>query len=199
VAHGIAGPVTSLLTKRGWSVKSTLPDGVVLQRPARHADVWSARLSLAFRDDGEAVAWATQRRQPAMPVLLSTTPPGLRQYAPRVIREIRTSRLSTSVLVDASPAKESSLIVFDRPWYPGFVATLNGRELPVLRADLIMPAVELQPGDRGLLVVRYRPRSMITGIAIAAIGALGAVGSVCYLLRSTSVSASRGLRSAEAS
>ena len=197
VARGIAGPVTSLLAQRGWSVKSTLPDGVVLQRPARHADVWSARLSLAFRNDEEAVAWATQRRRPAMPVLLSTTQPGLRHYAPRVIREIRTSRLSTSALVDASPAKESSLIVFDRPWYPGFVATLNGRDLPVLRADLIMPAVELQPGDRGLLVVRYRPRRLMAGIVIAAIGALAAAVGVGYLLRSASASTSRGLEPAE--
>jgi hypothetical protein len=74
----------------------------------------------------------------------------------------------------ALPLPLPSAIVFPRPYYPGYVATLNGRPIPVLAYRGIVPMVELRPKAQGTLVVRYRPAwlrfgSIIAGAACAAL------------------------------
>ena len=69
-----------------------------------------------------------------------------------------------------------ALIVFRRPWLPGWRATLNGKPLEVIRADAVMPAVEIPNGAQGKLELVYRPASLIIGgwVALASLFVIAA-------------------------
>ncbi|MBE4747917.1 YfhO family protein [Corallococcus sp. ZKHCc1 1396] len=69
---------------------------------------------------------------------------------------------------------DSYLIVTDSH-YPGWVATVDGEEVPVHRANLAVRAVRV---SRGAHVVRfdYRPWSFRVGLALSVLGGLGLVG-----------------------
>src|SRR5204863_30921 len=76
---------------------------------------------------------------------------------------VSEERLRTTVDVAPAAQQGKSLIVFMRPWLPGWRATLNGRPLSILRADSIMPAVEIDSHEHGHLVLEYRPASLLIG------------------------------------
>src|SRR5262249_47775066 len=57
-------------------------------------------------------------------------------------------------------------------WFPGWEAQLDGAPAPVLRANLAFRAVAVPAGEHEL-VLRYRPRPLRAGLAVAAIAALG--------------------------
>ena len=84
-------------------------------------------------------------------------------------------RHSSVARVDTRPCGGESLLVFARPWVPGFVASLNGKPLQVETADLIMPAVRVPAGSEGEVVLAYKPRSLKLGASIAAAALLLAV------------------------
>ena len=65
-------------------------------------------------------------------------------------------------------------MVFRRALYPGFRARLDGRELPVVPVDLILPGVRLPAGSRGRLELDYAPASLTIGAALAALALLAA-------------------------
>ena len=54
-------------------------------------------------------------------------------------------------------------------------ATLDGREVPVLRANQIFRAVYAEPGQH-VITYRYRQRGLLAGMLITAITALVLVG-----------------------
>ena len=64
------------------------------------------------------------------------------------------------------------MIVFRRPWLPGWRATLDGRALPVVAAQMVMPAVVVPAGASGRLEIRYRPWSLVLGAGAAAVSLL---------------------------
>jgi hypothetical protein len=76
----------------------------------------------------------------------------------RVRIDARLSRPGCVVLVDA----------FD----PGWVATVDGRPQPVLRANGLFRAVKVEAGEHEIEFT-YRPRSVKPGLAIALVTALG--------------------------
>ncbi len=88
------------------------------------------------------------------------------------ISNVHIERLRASVDVDTSHCAIATLVVFTRPWYPGYVARLNDVVTPLLRADALMPAVEVKPGARATVEVLYRPKSLVIGSAITALAAL---------------------------
>lgn len=66
------------------------------------------------------------------------------------------------------PVDEDVDIIFARPWYPGYRATLDGRPLPLTPYRRFLPEVTLPKGATGRLVVEYRPAGLDTGLKIAA-------------------------------
>ena len=106
------------------------------------------------------------------------------QYGRRTVSDVRESRMRTELTVRGTEGQ--GLIVFRRMWLPGWRAELNGRSLSVLRADLLMPAVELPPGVEGRLVLFYRPASLIIGTALAALALLSIV-AISLWLRASAV------------
>ncbi|HZN92879.1 MAG TPA: YfhO family protein [Myxococcales bacterium] len=70
-----------------------------------------------------------------------------------------------SIEVDAVACQDAYLVVTDS-YYPGWVAEVDGREAPVVRADYALRAVPLIAGAHHV-VLRYRPASFGVGLALS--------------------------------
>ena len=63
---------------------------------------------------------------------------------------------------------DPALLVFSRPYFDGYRATMNGKKIAVDSYRGLVPVIKLPPGTQGRLVVIYRPWWLIAGGAIAA-------------------------------
>jgi uncharacterized membrane protein YfhO len=61
--------------------------------------------------------------------------------------------------------RRGGYLVVDDGWFPGWTATVDGRETPVLRADYLLRAVHLPPG-RHLVRLVYAPLTYLLGATI---------------------------------
>jgi hypothetical protein len=66
------------------------------------------------------------------------------------------------------------LLVLTDAWFPGWTATIDGRNVPILRADVAFRAVSV-PAGRHLVAFEYRPASVRTGAWISAFALATAV------------------------
>ena len=69
-----------------------------------------------------------------------------------------------------------SLLIFHRPWYPGWQAHLNDQPLPVVAHQQVAIAVSLPPHATGRLVLHYRPPAFVYGLPIASLALTAAIG-----------------------
>ena len=69
-----------------------------------------------------------------------------------------------SVELEASANRESLLVLTDT-WFPGWTATVNGKEVPIYRANSYFRAVPLSPGLNRVKFV-YRPWQFTAGCAV---------------------------------
>jgi hypothetical protein len=60
-------------------------------------------------------------------------------------------------------------LVLKQAWYPGWRATVDGRRVPIYRADLALQAVAV-PAGRHTVIVDYRPASVLVGAAVSVAG-----------------------------
>jgi uncharacterized membrane protein YfhO len=67
------------------------------------------------------------------------------------------------------------MVVVGDTWYPGWVATVGGREVPIHEAYGFLRGVVVEAGEQEIRL-RYRPRSVFAGAALTALGALALVG-----------------------
>jgi hypothetical protein len=85
-------------------------------------------------------------------------------------RILGVSRGIEELRVDAEAAGEALLVVRDAYW-PGWRAWIDGFEVPIYAADLLVRAVPW-PTGRHTLVMRYEPREVRVGWALTALGAM---------------------------
>jgi uncharacterized protein (TIGR03382 family) len=64
-------------------------------------------------------------------------------------------------------------------FWPGWKARLDGRPVPIQRADLLVRAVAW-PGGRHLLEMAYQPAEISVGISITAAASLLAMGLAAW-------------------
>jgi uncharacterized membrane protein YfhO len=62
---------------------------------------------------------------------------------------------NTEIVVHTESARGGWLVLND-PWHPWWFATVDGRPAPILRANVIFRAVEVQAG-RQVVTFRFRP------------------------------------------
>lgn len=74
------------------------------------------------------------------------------------------------VTVEAASSDAGYLVLADT-YDPGWRATVDGRPAPVLRANLVFRAVQL-PAGRHVVEFRYRPPSLVAGLALSVAAAL---------------------------
>ena len=64
-------------------------------------------------------------------------------------------------------SEHGGFLVFSELWYPGWVADVDGVDVPVVRADYALMGVEVPPGLHRV-TLRFKPWSLISGGAITA-------------------------------
>jgi hypothetical protein len=165
VTEAMARRHANVLARNGWRPVARVAGALVLHRERIPAPVFQAALALKIADERQVYAAIFERKTPQLPVVLFT--PGTTQrYAHRNLLRADEGRNHTSVrFAEKGPG---TLLVFRRPWLPGWRATVDGRPVPVLRANMIMPAVEV-PADASVVRLTYRPTSLVVGAAIAAL------------------------------
>jgi hypothetical protein len=77
----------------------------------------------------------------------------------------------------------NGVLVLSEIDYPGWQATVDGRQVDVLRADAILRAVPLQAGTHRVEMV-FRPWTVTVGLSVSALVLLIVLVSVPYLFRS---------------
>ncbi len=127
-------------------------------------------------------AWSAPTPQPKLDRLLrlleqgsdevvvqaEATPP----VAPGRVLAIR--RGAEQVEIEAEAAGPALLVVNDAFW-PGWTARVDGADVPVLPADVLVRAVPF-PAGRHRLAMRYEPPEVAWGIGLSAVGAAVALG-----------------------
>jgi hypothetical protein len=83
--------------------------------------------------------------------------------APGDVQRLRYQWNSVNMTVSA---KRQALLVLTDTWFPGWKATVNGKEVPIYLGNGLFRAVPVQPGNNEV-VFRYEPRSFIIGLAIS--------------------------------
>ncbi|MFL6584378.1 MAG: hypothetical protein ACJ8KU_07650 [Chthoniobacterales bacterium] len=86
-------------------------------------------------------------------------------FTPPAVDVIENSRNRIVLQMETTPT--DSLLVLSRPFFPGYVATLNGARTPVATFRGLAPAVRLPAGSSGKLELIYRPRWLVGGGIIA--------------------------------
>jgi hypothetical protein len=71
------------------------------------------------------------------------------------------------VVVSVPPSGGGVAVLADQ-WYPGWTATLDGRDVPILRVDAALRGVVIGPGPHRI-DFRYRPRWPLQGLATVAL------------------------------
>jgi hypothetical protein len=71
-------------------------------------------------------------------------------------------------------AAADSLLVLSDSWFPGWVATVDGAEVPIERANILFRAV-LVPAGEHVVEFRYQPRSLQVGAMVSAASILMSV------------------------
>lgn len=95
------------------------------------------------------------------------------EYASAQVTQIVDSRLRISAEVNVPAGDKPAVLIFSRPFFRGYQATLDSRVLPVTSWRGLVPAVEVPAGRSGRLRLVYRPWWLLAGGGIA-LGSAGA-------------------------
>jgi hypothetical protein len=156
--------VTSL-ARNGWRPAATLATCLVLHREQRLGEpIFGAARAWKVSTPNEGYAAIFLRRTASLPVVLLRGS-GEARYGRRSIGDVEEDRHHTSFRVRGKGPV--ALVIFRRPWLPGWRATIDGRPLDVIRADMLMPAVEIPADAEGEVRLFYRPRGLVIGVVIA--------------------------------
>jgi hypothetical protein len=145
---------------------------VAHRAPALPRVFWTGAWEVAPDDDVTAALLRAARGDRAV---LPAPPPGAAGPAgapegPVAAEDVRVEggRLAATVV-----APRDGLAVILEPFYPGWTATLDGRPVPLLRADYAFEAVPV-PAGRHLLRLEYRNRwvAIGAGVSLATLGLL---------------------------
>lgn len=91
------------------------------------------------------------------------------------LMQLENSRSGVVLDVSSLPDDQPLLLTFHRAYFPGYVADLDGKRLPVFTSeDSLTPAVLLPAGKHNRLILRYRPRAVVWGASLAAVALLAA-------------------------
>ena len=83
--------------------------------------------------------------------------------------EVSWTRQGTDAWTFHVKASKPSLLVLSEPWYPHWQATIDGREVPVLRANFALRAIPVEAGDHRIEMVYHSPwvRQGMQGMVLA--------------------------------
>jgi hypothetical protein len=140
---------------------------------ARHAEVLSDENALARIYERETVAGESVWLAPNGEARPLPAPPGR-------AGECRLESYENSRLVAVCSAREPALAVFVEQYDRGWRATMDGKPVPLLRANLIMRAVAIAPGTHRIVLAYRTPGlaagAVISGLCLLLLGGLWFLG-----------------------
>jgi hypothetical protein len=90
---------------------------------------------------------------------------------------------ATHVTIEAHSIQGGLLVLADT-YYPGWKATIDGVETPLMRVNLMHRGVLVPPGKQ-TVTFRYQPRTVRWGILLSLLGFLALTSLICYFSQST--------------
>ena len=102
-------------------------------------------------------------------VLLQEKPKGLFDSQPGSAGTAQITRFKNNLIEVDCRADRPCLLFMAEQYYPGWKAEVDGKSVPVLRADGIFRAVPLASAGSHKVVMVYRPWLVYAGLSIAAV------------------------------
>lgn len=178
----LAGSITSTVWNvpggASWNVDSRRVSSLIYRNAVALPRVFVVPRAVSIPDSAAALS-ALQRGavDPSRAVVLSHGEPALpgplaalqRGWAAWLGGNAGDDVNAMSVAADGG--KAGGYVVIDDGWFPGWVATVDGRDAPVQRADFLLRAVPVPPGRHHVHLV-YAPLAYLAGAAITLITAL---------------------------
>ncbi|MDO9020328.1 MAG: hypothetical protein Q7V43_25610 [Myxococcales bacterium] len=151
--------------------------------------------AVAVSSDREAARWMfSEAFSPRREVLLHELAPGVAPLAPApgppTLVAARVDRSSGARLTATVDAPTAGWLVLAESWYPGWTVTLDGREAPLVRANINQKAVAVPAGVHRVAFA-LRPRSLVRGAMVSAL-ALGCLLAAAALAWRRRVVSGRG-------
>ena len=136
--------------------------------PGEIPRAWLAPRAQPVGDPGVALAAISESDLRSDPPVEGLAQPlqGEGTMVPVSVEELGASRRRMMLKTD-----HASLLVLSESWAPGWMATLNGKEVPVLRVGGAFMGVEVQAGESELRL-EYRPRGWSLGCGASGLGLL---------------------------
>ena len=101
--------------------------------------------------------------------------------APASVGSARIVKLEPERVVVETDALRRALLVLSDVHYPGWKATVDGRETPIQRVDYLLRGVPLEAGGH-TVEFRYEPDSWRVGWIVSLVALVGLVGVLLWVL-----------------
>jgi hypothetical protein len=125
---------------------------------------------------GVRAAFVAAEHADRVPVTAGGLP--LRTLGPSAFVRVRPSTDPGHVAYDVETPR-ATLLVASEKWFPGWVAELDGKEVPIARVNLTLRGVRVPPGSHRV-EMRYRPPSFRTGLAVTLLGLIGVAAGFVF-------------------
>lgn len=88
--------------------------------------------------------------------------------------EAKIISFSPNIINIKTNAKNKSMLFLSNPYYPGWIAKVDGSNVPIYRANYAFQAVPVNEGNHNVELI-YDPQSFRIGVYLALLGILGVV------------------------
>jgi hypothetical protein len=143
-------------------------DGIIVAREFDFAPKPDSEWQLAFSNEEGRVYYRTGESLPLVRSVTVIDSRPQKQFAAAAISRINDSRNRVELEV-AVPKNGAALLTFSRPFFSGYQARLNNKNLRVDSCRGLFPMVEVPAGAHGKLVLRYLPLWLKCGTAVSTV------------------------------
>jgi hypothetical protein len=149
----------------GWRLVHGGPGAAIYQNAAAMPRAWLVPdVEVVTEPDGALPRMLEAEWDPAQTAFLAE-PLAHRLAGGPLNGEARIDELGDDRLVVSTSSDRQALLVIAENWYPGWVATVDGIETPVVRVNHTFQGVVVEAGEH-TVVTEFRPDSLYTGLAI---------------------------------
>jgi hypothetical protein len=159
-------------------------DGIIVAREFDFVPKPDSEWKLAFSNDEGRVYYRIGESIPRVRSVIAIDLRPQERFVAASISRINDSRNRVELDIDVPSQGEPALLIFSRPFFPGYQVRLNNENLRVDSYRGLFPTVEVPAGSHGELVLSYRPSWLIYGGALSILSAIilvsgAVVASLC--------------------
>ena len=159
-------------------------DGIIVAREFDFVPKPDSEWKLAFSNDEGRVYHRIGESLPRVRSVTAIDSRPHERFVAATISRINDSRNRVEMDVEVPSQGEPALLIFSRPFFPGYQARLNNQDLRVDSYRGLFPVVEVPAGSHAKLVLSYQPAWLRYGAALSAISCLILLIGLLTALRS---------------